>query len=465
MLLKYIYDDRLAQASYFLGCPGSGSALVVDPARDITPYLRLAEQNGMTITHVAETHIHADYVSGGRELTATTGATLYVSGEGAGDLAYDINTSDGVSVRMLKDGDTFMVGGVKIKAMHTPGHTPEHMSYMVTDTGADQPIGLFSGDFIFAGDVGRPDLLDATGMQVGSREIGAKQQFQSVEAFKQLPDYLQIWPGHGAGSACGKALGAIPSTTLGYEKLFNPAFQHTDEASFVTWMLDGQPEAPRYFAQMKRVNRTGAELLNTLPEIPQLSADALNDALENGLVIDTRDSADFADKNVRGTLNIPVSSNSFNTWAGWYVDFINRPVYLIVTEDQREEAITALREIGVDQIGGVFTPETALANANDHIKQIDVKDVQHLDNPMILDVRGRGEREAKYIPDSLFVPMGDVPEYADELPRDRNLVVQCGGGVRSQIVVSLLRQYGIEALNLTGGIDAWERAGLPLVRE
>ncbi|MEQ8672440.1 MAG: MBL fold metallo-hydrolase [Aggregatilineales bacterium] len=465
MLLKYIYDDRLAQASYFLGCPGNRTALVIDPARDIAPYLRLAEQNGMTITHVAETHIHADYVSGGRELASKTGATLYVSGEGQGDLAYDINTSDGVSVHLLNDGDTFMVGGVKIEAIHTPGHTPEHMSYMVTDTGADQPIGLFSGDFIFAGDVGRPDLLDATGMQIGSREAGAKQQFQSIEAFKQLPDYLQIWPGHGAGSACGKALGAIPSTTLGYEKIFNPAFQHNDEASFVTWMLDGQPEVPRYFAQMKRVNRTGANLLSTLPEIPQLSADAMDDALENGLVIDARDSADFAEKNVRGTLNIPVSSNSFNTWAGWYVDFINRPVYLIVAEDQREDAITALREIGVDNIGGIFSPQVALAHANDQIKQIDAKDVQGLDNHVILDVRGRGERAEKHIPDSLFVPMGDVPEHADELPRDKNLIVQCGGGVRSQIVVSLLRQYGIEALNLTGGIDAWEKADLPLVRE
>lgn len=464
MLLKYIYDDRLAQASYFLGCPGSGTAMVVDPARNIAPYLHLAEQNGMTITHVAETHIHADYVSGGRELAAKTGATLIVSAESDGDLAYDINTADGVNVHYIHDGDTFMVGGVKIKAVHTPGHTPEHMSYLVTDTGADQPIGLFSGDFIFVGDVGRPDLLDATGMLVGSREAGAKTQFASVQAFKQLPAYLQVWPGHGAGSACGKALGAIPSTTLGYEKLFNPAFQHDDEASFVRWMLDGQPEAPRYFAQMKRVNRTGAALLENLPDVPQLSTDALDEALDKGLVIDTRDSAAYARKNLRGTLNIPLSENSFNTWAGWYVDF-ERPVYLIVADDKRAEAISALREIGADKIGGVFAPEAALLRAHDQIMQIDARAFETLDDAVILDVRGRSEREEKHIPDSLFVPMGDIPAQVNNLPRHQHLVVQCGGGVRSQVVVSLLRSYGIEALNLAGGIDAWEKSGLPLVRE
>ncbi len=462
MLLKYIYDDRLAQASYFLACTASGEALVIDPARDISPYLKLAEANGVRITHVAETHIHADYISGGHELAAKTGATLYVSGEGDGELAYDMgNLSDSIIINYIKDNVTFMVGNVTIKAIHTPGHTPEHMSYMVTDRGVDMPMGIFTGDFIFVGDVGRPDLLDATGMLVGSRKGGAKQQFQSVQMAKTLPDYLQIWPGHGAGSACGKALGAIPSTTLGYEKLFNPAFQKETENDFVDWLLDGQPEAPRYFAQMKRVNRVGAVLLSSLPDIERCSADKLTDAIENGMVIDTRDSLAYAQNNLKGTVNVPITYNNFSTWAGWYVDF-DEPVYLIVEDTHRDTAINALRDIGVDKIMGTFTPDM-IPDRAESIAQIDVKTIQANNDITVLDVRGRGEREERHIPQSLFIPMGEVPEHINELS-DKQLAVQCGSGVRSMIVASILRNYGVNVVNLDGGISAWETADLPLNR-
>ncbi len=213
MLLKYIYDDRLAQASYLLACPASGEALVIDPARDISPYLKLAADHGLRIVRVAETHIHADYVSGGRELAARTSALLHLSGHGEAPLAYDFSDVEEAQVVYVCDGDHFMVGGVRVDVIHTPGHTPEHIAFLVTDTGADHPIGLFSGDCLFVGDVGRPDLLDATGMTSGTSEVGAHQQFESIQRLADLPDYLQVWPGHGAGSACGKALGAVPSTT------------------------------------------------------------------------------------------------------------------------------------------------------------------------------------------------------------------------------------------------------------
>ena len=226
--------------------------------------MRTAAKEGLRITHVTETHIHADFVSGSRELAARTGASLYLSD--MGDENWKYAYAHEPNVILVRDRDTWMVGNVRVEVMHTPGHTPEHIAFMITDTaGADRPIGVFTGDFLFVGDVGRPDLLEEAAGMVGTKEAGARLQYQSVARFKELPDYLQIWPGHGAGSACGKALGAIPSTTLGYEKLFNPAFQFDAEDAFVAWLLAGQPEAPRYFAQMKKVNKEGPALLATLP--------------------------------------------------------------------------------------------------------------------------------------------------------------------------------------------------------
>jgi hydroxyacylglutathione hydrolase len=220
MLLRYFYDQKLAQASYFVGCQATGEALVIDPARHVEPYLATAEAEGMRLVAAAETHIHADFVSGARELAERTGATLYLSD--AGDQDWKYLYADQYRHVPLRDGDTFCVGNIHFEVWHTPGHTPEHISFLMTDTaGANRPMGLFSGDFVFAGDVGRPDLLEKAAGIANTAETGARQMFHSLQRFKGLPDYLQLWPGHGAGSACGKALGAIPSSTIGYEKLFN----------------------------------------------------------------------------------------------------------------------------------------------------------------------------------------------------------------------------------------------------
>ncbi|MEZ4635572.1 MAG: MBL fold metallo-hydrolase [Caldilineaceae bacterium] len=281
MLLRYFYDEKLAQASYMVGCVATGEALVVDPARNVTPYLRAAEKEGLRITHVTETHIHADFVSGSRELAASTGATVYLSDEGDANWKYAY--ADDPNVILVTDGDSWKVGNIKVDVLHTPGHTPEHISFMITDTaGADKPMGVFTGDFLFVGDVGRPDLLEEAAGYKGTKEAGARQQFASVERFKALPDYLQIWPGHGAGSACGKALGAIPSTTLGYEKLFNPAFQLAEEDAFVAWLLDGQPEPPKYFAQMKKVNKLGPVITSALPTPVNFDRATLDNVIEDG---------------------------------------------------------------------------------------------------------------------------------------------------------------------------------------
>lgn len=462
MLLKYFYDSKLAQASYMVACQACGVAIVIDPARDITPYLQAAKAEGVQITHVTETHIHADYVSGSRELARATGAGLYLSAMGDDVWQYEFV---GDRVTHLRDGDTFMVGNVCVEVLHTPGHTPEHISFQITDTaGADKPIGIFTGDFIFVGTVGRPDLLEEAAGIMDTKEPGARQQYANIQRFKQLPDYLQIWPGHGAGSACGKGLGSIPSTTLGYEKLFNPAFQFDDEAAFVSWLLDSQPEAPYYFAQMKRVNREGPALLGDLPQPKALTQEQMQAHIDSGaLVIDARRERQFATGHLPGTMGIPGNSDQFSTYVGWYVDYA-QPTYLIASQNDIARLVTELRAIGVDDIPG-YLPAEQLQDTVGKVTQMTARDIFEQKLP-VLDVRGADEYAEQHIPNAHHIPMGYIPQYLNDIPRDYPLAVQCGGGTRSQVVISLLQKHGFTNLiNLKGGIDAWQRDGLPLERE
>lgn len=460
MLLKYFYDDELAQASYLLGCPGGGVALVIDPSRDIDPYIRVARENGLRIIGVAETHIHADYISGGYELAKRTGAKLYISKAGrGGQFAYDY--PDSPQYVYVGEGNEIQVGAVMVKVLFTPGHTPEHIIFQVTDNNADRPIGLFTGDLLFVGDIGRPDLLEVAVGVANTAKAGAYQQFDNIQRLKTMPDYLQIWPGHGAGSACGKALGAIPSTTLGYEKLFNPAFQHHTADAFVGWLLDGQPPAPRYFAQMKKVNRIGATLISELPTPNWLDEGTLHQLVaESAFIIDTRPANAFAHHHVHGTINIPYESSQFNTWVGWFVDY-SKPTYLIIEETNLANALKSLRAIGVDDVGGVFSVDIAEKH-HAHFRQVNPTDVQHIENAVVLDVRSRTERAEGYIANSIFIPMGELLARLDELPTDKTIITQCGAGVRSQVVASLLQNYKFDVMNLVGGIDAWRKMGLPI---
>src|SRR5215208_2616418 len=260
MFLRRFYDEQLAQASYLLGCQATGEALVVDPNRHVEPVLAAAAAEGLRITHVTETHIHADFISGARELAERAGARLLLSGEGGE--AWRYRYAADAAAETLCDAGRFMVGRVAVVVRHTPGHTPEHLMFVVTDTAsATEPMGALTGDFLFVGDVGRPDLLERAAHVAGTAETSARQLFRSLRRLEPLPDWLQVWPGHGAGSACGKALGAVPQTTLGYERRFNWAFGVADEEAFVRAVLAGQPEPPPYFAEMKRINRDGPRVL------------------------------------------------------------------------------------------------------------------------------------------------------------------------------------------------------------
>jgi hydroxyacylglutathione hydrolase len=476
VLLRRFYDDKLAQASYLLGCEVSGEALVLDPNRDAEQYVRAAKAAEMRITHVAETHIHADFVSGSRELVRRTGATLYLSAEGDDDWRYLHAEEDGA--RLLKNGDTFDVGTVRVEARHTPGHTPEHLSFLVTDTrGADRPMGIFTGDFVFAGDVGRPDLLERAARVAGTMEAAARMLFAALQEFKRLPDYLQVWPGHGAGSACGKSLTAMPQSTVGYELRFNWAFAVAKEDEFVSLVLAGQPDPPKYFAEMKRVNRDGPRVLGGFSKPERVDPAGLREVVASGaIVLDTRPTADHAAGHVPRTINIPFNS-SFTTRAGWLVPY-GRDIYLIVGERAEEAADVAaaaardLSLIGLDRVIGYFDA-TALAEAGplEKVPQMNTAELAERlggdgsPTVTVLDVRERGEWEAGHIAGAVNVPLGHLTDRVAELERDRQLVLHCQSGGRSSVAASVLRAHGFtNVINLSDGFTGWQRRGLPVER-
>ena len=472
MLLRRFYDPKLAQASYLIGCPASGEALVVDPNRDLDPYLQAANEEGLRIAHVTETHIHADFVSGARELAHRAGARLYLSDAGGNDWSYQYAVES--KAVLVKDGSGFKVGAVEIRVLHVPGHTPEHLAFLVTDSEtASEPMGALTGDFIFVGDVGRPDLLERAAQAKGTMEAGARELFRSLQRFRALPDYLQIWPGHGAGSVCGKALGAVPQSTLGYEKRFNWAFGIADEAAFVSAVLAGQPDPPRYFAEMKRINRTGPRLLGGIRRPPRLPVTSLATALAQGAtVVDIRPAVEFALGAVPGTLNIP-GGRTFTTWAGWLLPY-DRDFYLIV-DDRRgqtiDQLVRDLAGIGLDRVAGYFGGEVvdswrASQGPLQTIPTLDLTDFAaqlQSNDKVVVDVRGDGEWKAGHLPGSLHLPLGELDGRLGELPRDRPVIVHCQTGARAAMAASLLRARGFrEVSQFPGGFAEWSAAGHPV---
>ncbi|MDP1861805.1 MAG: rhodanese-like domain-containing protein [Gemmatimonadaceae bacterium] len=473
MIVKRFYDTKLAQTSYLIGCGRTGSAVVIDANRNIEQYLDMAKAEGVAITHVTETHIHADFVSGSRELAHRTGATLYLSDEGDADWKYAFARSDGAS--LLKDGDSFKVGNVVVAAVHTPGHTPEHLGFLITDTAAaNEPIAMVTGDFVFVGDVGRPDLLERAAKIEGSMEGAARALYASLQRFRRYPDWLQIWPGHGAGSACGKGLSAVPHSTVGYERLFNWAFGVADENEFVQMVLAGQPEPPKYFAEMKRINKAGPLVRHGFTRPAQLSAQDITRLVEShALVIDIRPAADFAAGHIPDTINIP-QNESFTTWAGWLIPY-DRDVTLIVNTPHVQSVDDAVRDlamIGIDRVSGYADGsvlaqwaterralETIAAMTPSEVAERLASGAVH-----VVDVRGRTEWEAGHIEGVDNIPAGYLVEHLEQIPRDTTVVLHCQTGARSAIGASVLQAQGFkQVVNMTGGITAWLQAGLPTV--
>jgi len=468
MILRRFFDEKLAQASYLVACEHSRLALVVDPNRNVAQYIEAAAKDNFRIVAVTETHIHADFVSGSRELAMRTAAQLYLSDAGTADWKYAFASESGAE--MLTDGSHFMVGDVRIDAIHTPGHTPEHLTFLVTDTaGASEPMGALTGDFIFVGDVGRPDLLERAAGFEGTMEAGGRQLFDSLRSFRTYPDYLQIWPGHGPGSACGKALGAMPQSTLGYEKLFNWALAEPDETSFVERVLAGQPEPPAYFARMKKLNRDGPP--TEPPEVPdEAGAAEILAAIEGGArVVDTRPAAEYAARHIGGTINIP-RNKSFLNWAGSLLDYDGDTWFIAASsESARREIAADLSLIGFDRIRGVAPAEQVdeLAKSGARLRgtsQATIGEVSGRDDATILDVRGRGEFEEGHIPGALNIPLGELERRINEVPAGR-VAVHCQGGGRSAIAASILQSHGRDEIaNMSGGFSDWEKSGNPVAR-
>jgi len=358
--------------------------------------------------------------------------------------------------------------------LHTPGHTPESISFLLTDVSAsEEPVMIFTGDFVFVGDIGRPDLLEKAAGLVGTQDKGAHQMFESIQKFTALADYIQVWPGHGAGSACGKALGAVPSSTVGYEKVRNWAFRfQQDEAGFINFLLADQPEPPKYFAMMKKLNKVDRPLLTSVPKLKQLNTEELMAAMKQGIkVIDTRLKMDFAAGYIPGTLNIQ-GNNAFATWAGWFLNY-GESFILLADPEQLDDLTRKLMRIGLDNILGFIPSTKTWEAAGGKLETAALVDENVVKEKMadnsdtrIIDLRGVAEYKAGHIKNAANVFVGTIEKNMDKIPTESPVILHCQGGDRTAIAYSVLAKAGYKNIaSYMGGINEWTANGNTLVSE
>jgi hydroxyacylglutathione hydrolase len=465
VLFRQIADPGLAQYTYLVACQRTGEAVLIDPERDIDRYDRIAADEGLRIAVVTETHIHADFLSGVREYAERPDVRIVLSKAGTPDWQYGWVGASTAPVTLVGDGDRFSVGLVDIEVRHTPGHTPEHIVFVVTDRGggADTPIGVASGDFLFVGDVGRPDLLESAAGVVGAMRPAAEQLRTSLAQVASWPEFMQVWPGHGAGSACGKALGAVPSSTVGYERRFNGALSlATDSGSdFVDAILAGQPEPPPYFARMKRLNRDGAPVLGTVPTPRAMTIDAVL-AEASLLVLDTRvDRRAFMAAHLPGSLLAP-ASRQFLAAVGAFVEPSQRLVLL--TEPALVDALVRqLVRIGLDQVYGWialadFDAWRLSGGVTAAIPTIGFAEaVQAGEASTWLDVRGATEFAAGHIEGAVQIAQSRLAVEQARLPRGRPVTVYCATGGRASIASAYLSRLGVDVRYVDDDFVQWRQ--------
>jgi hydroxyacylglutathione hydrolase len=458
MFLRQFVIDGLGHLSTLIADDATGVAAVVDPRRDVDAYLDLARERDLRISHVVETHLHNDYVSGGRELAALTGAT-HVIGAGA-QLAFEH--------RPARHGDTFDVGQLRFTVLDTPGHTPEHVAYAVADRSrADEPVLLFTGGSLLVGAVGRTDLLGAENALPFARAM-----FRSLnEVVLRHEDYVGVYPTHGAGSLCSTGISSTPSSTIGYERHHNPMIGSADVDAFARILLTGQPAFPRYFARMRPMNQSGPQPIGPrIPEAKALDLDEVRAALADGaLAIDLRSPAAHVAGHLPGSLSMP-SGSSFGTWLGWVVDH-DRPIVLVLDRpDDWDDAIRQALRIGHEQVvghlrGGYQTwAESAAPVETGGRMTVDqlASSLEHGGEaaPLVIDVRQLSEYESGHVPGSLHLAAGSLPDRLDELPRDRPIATVCASGYRASVAASLLRSAGFEDVSwVADGVPTWRRHG------
>ena len=462
MKLRQFEVAGLAHYSYLLG--SRGQAIIIDPKRDIDTYLNYAEANGLRITHVLETHIHADYASGATALAQATGAELLLSGHDEGeDFEYLF------SHREFRDREQFEVGDLRVAAVHTPGHTPEHLSFLVYEKSrCGQPMALFTGDFIFVGSLGRPDLLG----EEAKRRL-AHLLYESVRTrVAHLPDGVELYPGHGAGSLCGAGMAERSQSTLGYERFCNVFMAERPEAEFVATVLSTLPPFPDYYRRMKRVNADGPKLLGGIPGGQALEPGEFREAIDSvdPVVIDVRRPEAFGGAHIPQSLNIGAGQN-LSMWAGWVAPY-DRPILLAGDEGMDiEGARRSLIRVGFDDIRGYLKGgvrawiEAGFEQA--HIAQESVRELSDklAEKPLVLDVRSDAEWHAGHIAGAMHIPGGELPNRVAEVPAGRPVHVICGSGYRSSIASSVLARGGRQnIINVAGGMAAWNAQKLPTER-
>ena len=463
MFFHQRFVPGLAIASYLVGDEKTKEVAVIDPTRDVDEFIRIASAEGLRITHILETHVHADFVSGARELKARLGdkPTIHCSGLGGADW------TPSYADHVVKNGDEVKLGNVRLRVLHTPGHTPEHISWLLFDDSrsSETPWLVFSGDFLFVGDVGRPDLLGES-----ARVKLAHDLYHSVfDTLRPLPDFVEVFPAHGAGSLCGKAIGSRRSSSIGFERQFNASLKTMPEPEWTQKLLAGMPPAPPYFKRMKKLNKSGPAILGpTLPGREPISTKALRERLERDrdalIVLDVRPKEAFAAAHIAGSLSIPISPQ-LPTWAGWILSD-DKPIVLIAqTPADLDETRLQLIRIGFDRIEGFLDGGMdAWQNAGLPIEQLATMSVHELTErlrgsspPFVLDVRTDGEWNAGHIDGATHVQAGMVAGHVDTLPRDREIAVVCGSGYRSTIAASILMKLGIKNVaSVLGGMTAWQ---------
>ncbi len=465
MNLQRFEVPGLAHYSYAVVC--GGQAAIVDPKRDVDTYLEYAAANGLRITHILETHIHADYCSGALELGQATGAELWLSAHDQGeDFQYAFPHHE------FGDGEELKFGNVRMVALHTPGHTPEHLSFLLHDAlRGDYPLALLSGDFVFVGSLGRPDLLGEAAKQRLASEL-----YESVhQRLAKLPDGVEVHPTHGAGSMCGAGMGERPQTTLGYERHCNLFFREQGKEKFVESILKSVPPFPDYYRRMKKVNSEGPRILGEVPGGEALSVADFRSQIEDkdAVVIDLRGPAAFGDAHIPGAFSIGAGQN-LSTWASWVAPY-DRPIFLVGDDSTNyDEARSGLVRVGLDDVRGCLRGgmrawlEAGYEQA--HVPQISVEELRERmtsgKGAFLLDVRGAGEWTAGHVEGATHLMGGDLAKRTAELPKDRAVHVICGSGYRSSVASSVLRRAGFrDGVNGVGGMSAWNQRKLPVISE
>ena len=468
MLFERFEDKGLAHYSYAVGCSEVGELAIIDPRRDVDVYQSFAHSRGLAITRVLETHIHADFASGARELAARTGAHLLVSGHDEGEeYSVEFEHDD------IFNGGAIELGSVKIEALHTPGHTPEHLAFLVYDLIRSHlmPQLLLSGDFLFVGSLGRPDLLG----EEATRGLAEKMHASVRGKLASLPDGVEVHPAHGAGSLCGSGMSGRPTSTLGYERIANPFLDPgLSREEFVERLVGDVPPFPPYYRRMKKVNSQGPKILEGLPGQRQIEAAEFHSLLDTGhLVIDMRDQFAFGGGHIPGAFGIGFDAD-LSQWAAWVVPYDTPLLLMPGSPDQVEEAVRALIRVGLDDVRGYLgdgmaawtragyplakTPQLTAREAHDLIEDPDRIEV--------VDVRTDQEWESGHIEGARHIMGGWLPQRTEELPHDGTRIATiCSTGYRSTVAASVLERAGFAVANISGGMTAWSSADLPTTRD